>query len=99
YGQPTVARIRAVRERLEASPPLVGGAPAQPGRGPSVRLIEWDKDAESRVAAAAVYAHSTGPWHSSGDPGPILDALLAGRRNRRDRAPRALEHAVYLFEI
>jgi len=29
----------------------------------------------------------------------VLEALLAGRANRRQRAPRALEHAEYAFEI
>ena len=103
YGGPAADRLREVRERVQRiSPPPGAGVPsaAPAGRGPVVRLLEWDPGAEQKVAAAAVYPHADRPWTGlDGDPGAILDALLAGRRNRRDRAPRPLEHAVYLFEI
>ncbi len=100
YGRPAADRMRDVRQRVArlAAP---RGAAGAAGDGPVVRLLEWDGDAEGKVAAAALYPHSDTPWSDLGDtdPGPVLEALLAGRRNRRDRAPRALEHAVYLFEI
>src|SRR4029077_3218149 len=34
-----------------------------------------------------------------GDAPQVLDRILADRANRRQRAPRALEHAQYTFEI
>lgn len=108
YGAPAAARLREIRSRVgvaqrSASPPPAGGVRPETGRGapsgPAVRLLEWDRDAERKVAAAALYQASSEPWQEfAGDPGEVLDALLAGRRNRRDRAPRALEHASYLFE-
>jgi thymidylate synthase ThyX len=50
--------------------------------------------------AAALYPRSDAGWEDQvGDPAAVLDALLADRANRRQRAPRALEHAQYTFEI
>jgi thymidylate synthase ThyX len=70
------------------------------GSGPSVRLIEHDPDAEQKVVAAALFPRSDGGWEDqTGDPAAILDALLGARANRRQRPPRALEHAQYTFEI
>ena len=67
---------------------------------PAVRLIEHDPDAERKVVAAALFAYSDERWDAlKGDPGQVLEALLADRANRRQRAPRALEHAQYTFEI
>jgi thymidylate synthase ThyX len=68
---------------------------------PSVRLLEFDPDAERKVVAAALYPHSNLPFdqEAGGDPKAVLDALMADRTNRRQRPPRALEHADYLFEV
>ncbi|HEY0831703.1 MAG TPA: FAD-dependent thymidylate synthase [Candidatus Dormibacteraeota bacterium] len=101
YGRPSAERLARVRQRLAAETP----APlAGEGRGgttePSVRLIEYDTDAERKVVAAALFPHSNIPFEEqSGDVSAVLDAMLADRANRRQRAPRALEHAEYTFEI
>jgi hypothetical protein len=65
-----------------------------------VRLIEFDSDAERKVVAAALFPHSdAGLDQQVGDPAVVLEALLGDRANRRQRVPRALEHAQYVFEI
>ena len=106
YGGPAAERMREVRDRVSAHtadtfPRSGGGQGGGRTDAPSVRLLEWDPDAEGKVAAAALYPHSDRPWRelAPADPAPVLEALLAGRRNRRDRAPRPLEHAGYLFEV
>ena len=101
YGRPAAERMVRVRElvaRLSPSPlPGEGGGG---GSEPSVRLVEFDPDAERKVVAAALFPHSDQPLEEgAGDPAAVLDALLADRANRRQRAPRALEHATYTFEI
>jgi thymidylate synthase ThyX len=50
--------------------------------------------------AAALFPHSNASLdQQAGEPGKVLEALLGDRANRRQRAPRALEHAEYTFEI
>src|SRR5439155_327682 len=66
----------------------------------SVRLVEFDPDAQRKVVAAALFPHSNLPLEEQlGDVEAVLDAMLGDRSNRRQRAPRALEHATYTFEI
>jgi len=63
-------------------------------------LLEYDLDAERKVVAAALFPPSDRPLDElPADPARVLEALLADRANRRHRAPRALEHAQYEFEI
>src|SRR5438874_12486080 len=63
-------------------------------------LVDYDRDAERKVVAAALFPYSNRPLQEqTGGPAAVLDALLADRANRRQRVPRALEHAQYEFEI
>jgi thymidylate synthase ThyX len=97
YGGPSaerMARIRVATARLARR----GGV--EPAAGPSVKLVESDPDAERKVVAAALFPHSDLSFEElSGDPTQVLEALLGDRANRRQRVPRALEHAIYTFEI
>ena len=82
----------------------------QPERNmdPGVRLVRFDKDAESKVAGAILYPFSDRGLfelqeHCAGLPeeqlAQILDSACSHRENRRHKGPRALEHAYYTFEI
>ncbi len=97
YGMPAaerMARIGSALGRLAKR----GEAPVE--ARPSVRLVEFDPEAERKVTAAALFPHSDlGLEQQAGDLPALLEALLGDRANRRQRAPRALEHAVYTFEI
>jgi thymidylate synthase ThyX len=98
YGAPAAERM--ARTRLEMSRLAVGQPEPASVSGPSVRLVEYDPDAERKVVAAALFPHSSsGIDEQQGDPGAVLEALLGDRANRRQRPPRALEHAQYTFEI
>jgi thymidylate synthase ThyX len=96
YGRPAaerMVRIRTATARLARQ-----GTPA--ATPPAVRLLEFDPDAERKVVAAALFPGSDLPLdRQAGDPAAVLEALLGDRANRRQRAPRALEHAHYMFEI
>src|SRR5260370_23954003 len=73
------------------------GGPVTP---PSVKLVEFAPDAERKVVAAALFPHSDLSLdEQTAGPEQVLEALLGDRANRRQRAPRALEHAQYTFEI
>jgi thymidylate synthase ThyX len=96
YGGPAAERIARVRQRLSQMAPHGHPGPMEP----TVRLIEYDRDAERKVVAAALYPFSNRPLdEQSGDALHVLDRMLADRENRRQRPPRALEHASYTFEI
>lgn len=75
---------------------------------PGVRLISSDPDAVLKVAAALLYANSDKSLddlyrHCKQLPeeelARILDAGCGARENRRQKSPRALEHANFTFEI
>ena len=97
YGAPAAERMVRVRRELEE----LAGRRGNPDESkPSVKLVEHDPDAEARVVRAALFPLSDEPLEQqAADAGAVLDALLADRSNRRQRPPRALEHAEYTFEI
>ena len=96
YGRPAAERMAKAREATAA----LARRGEQASTARAVRLVEFDRDAERKVVAAALFPYSDLPLDAEpGDAKAVLDALFAGRTNRRQRAPRALEHAVYLFEI
>jgi thymidylate synthase ThyX len=96
YGMPAAERLARVRE---ATARLAERASATE-TPPSVRLLEFDRDAERKVVAAALFPFSDRALDmQKGDVDRVLEAMLGDRANRRQRAPRALEHAHYTFEI
>jgi thymidylate synthase ThyX len=97
YGRPAAERMAKVRSATASLAPHGSLAPAA---GPSVRLLEFDPDAERKVVAAALFPYSDlSLEEQAADPAQVLEALLGDRANRRQRTPRALEHAEYTFEI
>lgn len=77
-------------------------------QGPGVRLLNYDPESPSKVAAALLFGVSQAGLlelqeHCRGLPeeelNRILDAGSHLRENRRHKSPRALEHATFTFEI
>ncbi len=75
---------------------------------PGVRLVSADPDAVNKVAAALLFAHSDKGLYEllelvrllpEEDIARILDSAANARENRRQKSPRALEHAEFTFEI
>ncbi len=75
---------------------------------PEVALVEWDPDAELKLAAAALYGYSDLPDDhllalvremSGEDRRRILSAYVGDRRNRRHKPGRAFERTYYRFDI
>jgi thymidylate synthase ThyX len=104
YGLPAAERMARIRERVKGiaaqSPSPLAGEGRGGGVAPGVRLVEYDTEAERKVVAAALFPHSNLPLDDqTADPEAVLEALLGDRANRRQRPPRALEHAEYTFEI
>lgn len=75
---------------------------------PGVTLIEYTENAPCKVAGALLFANSNHNLHDlvqlcnkmpEEEIARILDAGCNARENRRQRSPRALEHANFTFEI
>ena len=97
YGRPAAERMARIREATAA---IAHRGAVEPVSAPIVTLVEYDPDAERKVVAAALFPHSDMSLEEqTADPAQVLEALLGDRANRRQRAPRALEHAQYTFEI
>lgn len=80
----------------------------KPHSEPMVRLVNFDKDAPTKVGAALLFNQSNKGLMelqemcrqlSKEDLGKILEAGCMFRENRRHKSPRALEHASFTFEI
>lgn len=80
----------------------------QRSKEPGVRLINQDSDAVYKIAAALLFQfgnHSLNDLYryckqlSDEELARILDAGANARENRRQKSPRALEHANFTFEI
>jgi len=74
----------------------------------SLRLIDYDKDAETKVVAAILYPMSSLPMAkirekvarmSSAERKKVINAYIAGRTNRRHKPGRAFENVYYTFDI
>jgi thymidylate synthase ThyX len=75
---------------------------------PGIRLMSYDVDAPSKVAAALLFPHSKAGLTelqeycrelSHEEIGQLFDSICNFRENRRHKGPRALEHAMFTFEI
>ena len=76
--------------------------------GPSVTLTDWDPEAETKVAAAALYAVSELPdaalmervrAMTPGDRADLIGAMVGDRANRRHKPGRAMERTTYRFDV
>lgn len=77
-------------------------------RGPYVRLTDWDPEAETKIAAAALYAVSEVAddqllrmARAMGDAerARVIAAMVGERGNRRHRPGRAMERTTYRFDV
>lgn len=75
---------------------------------PEVVLVEFDPDAETKVAAAALYPHTDLPDDqllaqvaalSAAERMRMIQAAVGNRSNRRHKPDRSMERASYRFDI
>ena len=81
---------------------------ASPQNTPEVTLVDWDPDAELKIAAAALYSSTDLPDNqllalgraiSALERSRIIKAYVGQRVNRRHRPGRAMERSFYRFDI
>jgi thymidylate synthase ThyX len=94
-----------VRADLES---FAGELDAPRDVGPSVTLTDWDPDAETKIAAAALYAVSELPDEElqrlvrempSEERASLIAAMVGDRANRRHKPGRAMERTTYRFDV
>jgi thymidylate synthase ThyX len=87
---------------------LASRLPGTPEARPEVTLVDWDPDAEAKVAAAALYPHTDLTddqllRHARGLPAGeiarLITAYAGERANRRHRPGRGMERADYRFDL
>jgi thymidylate synthase ThyX len=95
-------------ETRQATEALAAALPHTPPPRDEVTLVEWDPDAELKLAAAALYAVSEQPDdvlldHVRGlapsEVDAIFDAYIGQRLNRRHKPGRAAERSFYRFDV
>jgi thymidylate synthase ThyX len=84
-------------------------APAQASEtAPYVRLVDWDREGEAKVVAAAMYPHAAlddaallalARNMPSADRERLLAAYVGDRTNRRHKPGRAFERTAYRFDV
>lgn len=76
--------------------------------GPSVTLVDWDPEAEIKIAAAALYAVSELPDDelvqiardmSDTERAEVISSLVGDRMNRRHKPGRPMERTTYRFDV
>ena len=99
---------RYLAETARAMEGLAARLPASPEPRPEVTLVDWDPDAEAKVAAAALYPHTDLPddqllGYVRRLPPAEMAALIAAyageRANRRHKPGRGMERAGYRFDL
>jgi hypothetical protein len=97
--------LAEVRSDLES---MAGDLEAPTDLGPSVTLTDWDPDAETKIAAAALYSVSELPDGElqrlvrampREQVAELIAAMVGRRDNRRHKPGRAMERTTYRFDV
>lgn len=97
--------LAAIGERMNH---LAANVEVAPEERPEVVLVEWDEEAEFKIAAAALYAYTDLPDDQllalvaempADDRSELIRSYVGERRNRRHKPGRAMERSDYRFDI
>ncbi len=100
--------ITGTRAEMQAFAGTIGASPAQQEEQPYLKLMDFEPDGEEKVLAAMLYPYSSKPLAQlraeirampQEKRRELAKAYLSKRRNRRDKAGRALENLFYTFEM
>jgi thymidylate synthase ThyX len=96
------------QDNHEAMERIASSIDAEPDGIDEVSLVEWDQDAENKIAAAALYAHTDLPdpqlqaivnGMSDADKSEVIRAYVGDRQNRRHKPGRGMERSFYRFDV
>ncbi|NQW19400.1 MAG: FAD-dependent thymidylate synthase [Chloroflexi bacterium] len=96
------------QENHEAMERIASNIEAEPSEVDEVTLVEWDHDAENKIAAAALYSHTNIPdaqlqsivnKMSDADKAEVIRTYAGDRENRRHKPGRGMERSFYRFDV
>lgn len=103
------AWVTYLRETAEAIQREAGELLPEREWGPAgVTLVDWDRDGEDRILAAALFGESDASAEralaavrplSDARKAELFDTVVGHRLNRRHRPGRGFEHCEYTFEV
>ncbi len=97
-----------LNRRYENVRAFVGQGGLEPASRAEVRLVEFDPDAETKIAAGIIFQQTHGSWDNAiqkakslGDAGrrELFESYMPGRQARWYKVGRAFENAYLRFEI
>jgi len=92
----------------EAMQRIASSIDAEPDGIDEVSLVEWDPDAENKIATAALYSHTDLPdaqlqaivtGMNDADKAEVIRAYVGDRQNRRHKPGRGMERSFYRFDV
>jgi thymidylate synthase ThyX len=92
----------------EAMERIASSIDAEPDGIDEVSLVEWDPDAENKIATAALYSHTDLPdaqlqaivtGMNDADKAEVIRAYVGDRQNRRHKPGRGMERSFYRFDV
>ena len=105
-GGEWVHYLRETARELEGDAAAL--APEREWAPDGVTLVDWNRDGENRILAAALFPHSQASEErllaavrplSEARRAALFAAVVGERRNRRHRPGRGFEHCEYTFEV
>jgi thymidylate synthase ThyX len=87
---------------------LAGGLQDEPQARPEVVLVDWDREAETRIVAAALYPYTDLPDDQlleiarnmpADKRAGVIQTYVGERKNRRHKPGRGMERVYYRFDI
>ncbi|MCI0774732.1 MAG: FAD-dependent thymidylate synthase [Chloroflexi bacterium] len=96
------------QENHDAMERIAARIKVEPQSADEVTLVEWDPDAEDKIAAAALYAHTdltdiqlqgVVKNMSDDDKAEVIRSYVGDRQNRRHKPGRGMERSYYRFDI
>lgn len=102
-----VEYLKTIKHIVQQLTYLHTDAPKSSDNQSSVKLIDYDKDGEERVAAGMLYENSGISFNdclnliknNSQLKEKLLTEIMEPRRHRTHKPPRAFEHSYYQFEV
>ncbi|MBI2965752.1 MAG: FAD-dependent thymidylate synthase [Chloroflexi bacterium] len=99
---------RYLEQTAQQMKELAGGLQDEPQARPEVVLVDWEREAETRVVAAALYPYTDLPDDQlleiarqmpADERARVIRTYVGERKNRRHKPGRGMERVYYRFDL